>query len=51
MTLGAGIGPLFQQLGIYDEFVSIAKQATEMSMFHENLKLEYIMQVGWLERL
>ncbi|KAF8981041.1 hypothetical protein BGZ52_003347 [Haplosporangium bisporale] len=51
MTLGAGIGPLFQQLGIYDEFVSIAKQATEMSMFQENLKLESIMQVGWLERL
>ncbi|KAG0026812.1 hypothetical protein BGZ82_009288 [Podila clonocystis] len=38
-------------LGIYDEFKAIAKQTTEMSIFHENLKLEYIMKVGWLERL
>ncbi|KAF9279583.1 hypothetical protein BGZ74_002809, partial [Mortierella antarctica] len=50
ISLGAGVGPLFTQLGVYDEFVAIAKQTTEMSIFHENLKLEYIMQFGWLER-
>ncbi|KAG0029858.1 hypothetical protein BGZ81_003348 [Podila clonocystis] len=51
ISLGAGIGPLFTQLDIFEEFKAIAKQTTEMSIFHENLKLEYIMKFGWLERL
>ncbi|KAF9414434.1 hypothetical protein BGZ94_000397 [Podila epigama] len=51
LVLGNNIGPLFEQLGIYEEFKKLAKQATDMSVFSEELKLEYIMRIGWLERM
>lgn len=37
--LGSAVAPLFQQLGIYDEFVAKGKHYTGMGMYTENLKL------------
>lgn len=37
--LGSAVAPLFQQLGIYDEFVARGKHYTGMGMYTENLKL------------
>ncbi|KAF9411465.1 hypothetical protein BGZ94_001342 [Podila epigama] len=49
MILGTGASPLFQQLGIYDEFCAIAKHATQMGVYTDDLKLEFMMDYGWLE--
>ncbi|KAF9406180.1 hypothetical protein BGZ94_003215 [Podila epigama] len=38
MGLGALIGPLFKQLGIYDEFVQLSKRVNHVQMYTENLK-------------
>lgn len=47
LSLGAGIVPLFKQLGIYDEFVAIAKPYNEMRIFNDKLKPEYTMDCSW----
>lgn len=51
MILGTGAGPLLEQLGIYDEFVELAKHATKMDIYNENLKHAFTMDYGWLEKL
>ncbi|KAF8917735.1 hypothetical protein BGZ52_013190, partial [Haplosporangium bisporale] len=50
MILGTGAGPLLQQLGIYDEFVELAKHATKMDIYNGNLKHAFTMDYGWLEK-
>lgn len=47
LALGAGIVPLFKQIGIYDEFLAIAKPYSEMCIFNDKLKPEYTMDCGW----
>ncbi|KAF9387531.1 hypothetical protein CPB97_002432 [Podila verticillata] len=51
MILGTGAGPLLEQLGIYDEFVELAKHATKMDIYNGNLKHAFTMDYGWLEKL
>ena len=46
-----GVGPLFQQLGIYEEFKKIGKYTTDLQMFNENLKPEFTIEGAWLEEL
>ncbi|KAF9398852.1 hypothetical protein BGZ94_005879, partial [Podila epigama] len=38
MCLGALVGPVFKQLGIYDEFVQMSKRQSHVQMYTENLK-------------
>ncbi|KAF9371804.1 hypothetical protein CPC16_002845, partial [Podila verticillata] len=47
LSLGAGIAPLFKQMGIYDEFLAIAKPYNEMRIFNDKLKPEYTMDCSW----
>ncbi|KAG0094405.1 hypothetical protein BGZ93_007252 [Podila epicladia] len=47
LALGAGIVPLFKQMGIYEEFLAIAKPYSEMCIFNDKLKPEYTMDCGW----
>ncbi|KAF9213490.1 hypothetical protein BGZ59_005277 [Podila verticillata] len=51
ILLGAGVGPLFQQMGIYEEFKKIGKYTTELQMFNENLKPEFTIEGAWLADL
>ncbi|KAF9405918.1 hypothetical protein BGZ94_003333 [Podila epigama] len=39
--LGTSVAALFQQMGIYDDFVAIGKQFTKLQIYKENLDLEY----------
>ncbi|KAG0273300.1 hypothetical protein BGZ95_010882 [Linnemannia exigua] len=38
LSVGPVLLPIFEQLGIYDEFVSIAKFSTQLNAFNESLK-------------
>ncbi|KAF9427717.1 hypothetical protein BGZ94_004319, partial [Podila epigama] len=40
------LAPLFKQLGIFDEFVSLSKRQDHCTMYTENLKLLMTMDVG-----
>ena len=48
--MGPSVRPLFQQLGIWDEFVSRSKMWDTMAMYKEDLKLLSKMEVPWLEK-
>ncbi|KAF9397975.1 hypothetical protein BGZ94_006133, partial [Podila epigama] len=48
LTLGITISPLFQQLGIYDEFVARSKPFSGTHVFSEKLRHEFFMHCGWL---
>lgn len=37
------------QLGIFDEFIQVGKQATEMSIVNENLEPEFKMNYSFLQ--
>lgn len=47
--LGASVFPLFQQLGIYEEFLKHGKHVNEYHMFKEDLNLIHTMQTTWLK--
>jgi len=49
VILGTGVGPLLTQLGIFDEFIQVGKQATEMSIVNENLEPEFKMNYSFLQ--
>ncbi|KAG0356318.1 hypothetical protein BG005_004784 [Podila minutissima] len=51
MTMGSSVGPLFKQLGIWDEFVRRSKTFNSMPMYDEDLKLLHCMDWnGWLQK-
>lgn len=51
VVLGSAVAPLFQQLGIYDEFVAKGKHYTGMGMYTENLKLFHTMDNTPVEKV
>ncbi|KAG0040421.1 hypothetical protein BGZ82_002844 [Podila clonocystis] len=50
LSLGCHIAPLFKQLGIYDEFVTRAKEYNAMSMLTEGLDVVNTMEFDWLKK-
>ncbi|KAF9384136.1 hypothetical protein CPB97_005906 [Podila verticillata] len=51
LLLGTGIGPLFRQLGIYDDFIKVGKHTTELKLFNDKLEPEFVIEGAWLEQL
>ncbi|KAG0022377.1 hypothetical protein BGZ81_008549 [Podila clonocystis] len=51
IVLGTGVAPIFQQLGIWEEYTSIGKHYLQMGIFDENLKHAYDMDIDWLKRV
>jgi len=49
IALGPQIGPIFQQLGIWDEFVTAGKMMTALKVLDEDLEPLYSMEYEWLE--
>ncbi|KAF9431016.1 hypothetical protein BGZ94_000483, partial [Podila epigama] len=49
--LGPLTGPLFKQLGIYDEFVALGKEHTLSQVYTEDLKPAFDMAIEWAEDL
>ncbi|KAF9376060.1 hypothetical protein CPB97_011064, partial [Podila verticillata] len=49
MSLGASLGPLFKQLGIYDEFVRRGKHFNQAHMYKEDLKHVHTMEGGFVK--
>ncbi|ORZ04545.1 hypothetical protein BCR41DRAFT_425848 [Lobosporangium transversale] len=43
MGFGANVGPLFKQIGIYDEFVRLGKRSKSIDYYNEERKLEHSM--------
>ena len=50
ISMGPSVRHLFQQLGIWDEFVSRSKEYHTMSMYKEDLEPVSTMEVPWLEK-
>ncbi|KAG0024960.1 hypothetical protein BGZ81_007528 [Podila clonocystis] len=50
LSLGCHIAPLFKQLGIYDEFVTRAKEYNVMNMLTEGLDVVNTMNFDWLKK-
>ncbi|KAF9311457.1 hypothetical protein BG003_007380 [Podila horticola] len=51
IVLGTGVAPIFQQLGIWEEYTRIGKHYLQMGIFDENLKHAYDMDIDWLKRI
>ncbi|KAG0349977.1 hypothetical protein BG005_010496 [Podila minutissima] len=51
IVLGTGVAPVFQQLGIWEEYTKIGKYYLQMGIFDENLKHSYDMEIDWLKRV
>lgn len=51
IVLGTGVAPIFQQLGIWEEYTRIGKHYLQMGIFDENLKHAYDMDIDWLKRM
>ncbi|KAF9431015.1 hypothetical protein BGZ94_000482 [Podila epigama] len=51
ITLGPLTGPLFKQLGIYDEFSAMGKQLVQSRVYTEDLKPAYTVGFEWLEEV
>ncbi|KAF8982019.1 hypothetical protein BGZ52_002274 [Haplosporangium bisporale] len=49
MSLGASLGPLFKQLGIYDEFVRRGKHFNQAHMYKEDLKHVHTMEGSFVK--
>lgn len=49
MSLGASLGPLFKQLGIYDEFVRRGKSFNQAHMYKEDLKHVHTMEGAFVK--
>lgn len=47
--LGVNVGPLFSQLGIWDEFVAAGKEMKTMKFFDEELKPLYCLEYEFIE--
>ncbi|KAF9897786.1 hypothetical protein BX616_004986, partial [Lobosporangium transversale] len=45
LSLVANVAPLFRQIGIYDEFVSLGKLCTSVDQFTEDRELDYSMDI------
>ncbi|KFH66267.1 hypothetical protein MVEG_08366 [Podila verticillata NRRL 6337] len=48
VALGTGIAPLFQQLGIYDDFKKLGKPYTQLELFNEDLTPELVQDCSWI---
>ncbi|KAF9391886.1 hypothetical protein CPC16_003799 [Podila verticillata] len=51
IAVGTNAMPLFKQLGIYDEFVKLAKPTTQVHVITDELDPVYTMDFGFLEEL
>ncbi|KAF9428988.1 hypothetical protein BGZ94_000217 [Podila epigama] len=49
LSLGAGVAPLFTQMGIYDEFIRIAKHYNQLHVWDEDLNPQFSMDGTWIE--
>lgn len=49
VALGTAIAPLFQQLGIYDEFKKLGKPYTQLELFNEDLTPELVQDCSWIQ--
>ncbi|KAG0342046.1 hypothetical protein BG004_005770 [Podila humilis] len=49
IVLGTGVAPMFEQMGIWEEFTRIGKHYDQMGIFDENLKPSYDMNIEWLK--
>ncbi|KAF9411466.1 hypothetical protein BGZ94_001343 [Podila epigama] len=50
-VFGPSLAPLFQQMGIYEEFKMIGKHDTEVKTYNEDLKLQFELKYGFLEKV
>lgn len=41
--------PLFRQMGIYEDFLAIAKHQNHLNIMDENLKPQWTLNYDWLE--
>lgn len=51
IALGPGVVPIFKQIGIYDEFLKLAKIANCIQVFNEERKPEFIMDFSPLLKM
>ncbi|KAG0342032.1 hypothetical protein BG000_007225 [Podila horticola] len=51
LALGANLRPLFEQLGIYEEFKKIGKPGIQLQVFSDALKPQFVMDFTERERL
>ncbi|KAF9376505.1 hypothetical protein CPC16_000159 [Podila verticillata] len=51
IAFGVTVSPLFEQMGIYEDFVDRSKQYKKMPMFQEDLTPMHTMDVEWLQYL
>ncbi|KAF9428987.1 hypothetical protein BGZ94_000216 [Podila epigama] len=51
ISLGAGVSPLFMQMGIYDEFEQLSKPYDQVHIYDEDLNPEFTMDGTWIENV
>jgi len=49
--MGVTVGPLFQQMGIWDEYAKLGKHYNEMHMLKEDLTHVHTMHTRWVYEL
>ncbi|KAF9311459.1 hypothetical protein BG003_007382 [Podila horticola] len=49
LVIGTGAAPLFRQMGIYEDFLAIAKHQNHLNIMDENLKPQWTLNYDWLE--
>lgn len=51
MAIGGTATPMLKQLGIYDEFVKVAKHTSHVHVITDEMDPVYTMEFGFLEEL
>lgn len=51
LALGANLRPLFEQIGVYEEFKKIGKPGIQLQVFSDDLKPQFVMDFTERESL
>ncbi|KAG0349975.1 hypothetical protein BG005_010494 [Podila minutissima] len=49
LVIGTGAAPLLRQMGVYEDFLAIAKHQNHLNIMDENLKPQWTLNYDWLE--